>query len=724
MALPPSPARPIARLRLAAAVLATAVVTLSAPHAAHAEREFQSWTGAFGTAGVPGGSRLVLWLDGHARKRDASTQAILRPAVGYRLVPKLVAHLGYAWIPTWPEEGARSDEHRVWQQVVLGGKLARGSSFALRPRLEQRFFDGSDDLGLRARLFMRADYNLGAGSPWLLAATNEVFFHLNDVDGGPSAGFDQNRLFLGLGTRASDGTRAELGVLLQYLNRPTGEDLLAAVLVMNVFVNRRSPPRVDLTRAGCAGGMNAGRPGDVSPSMMPARHALARGALLALSIAACNGGDGTAPTVDAPFDPLIDAAVDAAADAQVDAVPIGPVTVRVARPRRPSPSLPLAGILVFASRLDGSVGERGVTDASGEVTLAVESGGAVTALVSDDGVYRVLSSILAVEPGDVLTIDPQREQLGFTGPGVTYTWPQTPDADGLLFFDAVHINDGCWHRAVITAAPDPPLPPLPTMGTVGLVPGCGPDPRDVAIIHYDPDLARYAFLRGVPAVPGVQPIAAWSLPDTTFTARAVGLPAHVRNYSGVPSPVVHGHSMDGRSASVRPTAGSATHTTRWASAFPAARVLHRISSDVYGVASCYEDAPPGVLDVTLDGADLPAMVGRSAIDPSARRVTWPRSAGADPDEIRVMVNYNGQVQPRVEWTLRAPGTVDDIVVPALPPELAALTLQFGYSQRSQVTFYDLETVTDWRTMRALPFWAAELDAAQSNRWGRACYAKS
>ena len=462
--------------------------------------------------------------------------------------------------------------------------------------------------------------------------------------------------------------------------------------------------------------------------MTRVRRSVARGALLALGLAACDGGGDGAPPVDAPgdhdgaLDGVIDATPDAAPDAAIDAGPTGPVTVRVARPRRPSPSLPLSGILVFASHPDGSVGERGVTDASGEVTLAVERGGAVTALLSDDGRYRVLSSILAVEPGDVLTIDPQREQLGTTGPGVTYSWPQTPDDDGILMFDAVMINDGCWHRTVYTAAPDPPLPPLPTSASVGLVPGCGTDPRDVAILHYDTDhLARYALLHGVPAVPGTQAVAAWSLPDTTFTARAVGLPTYIHGYGGVPSPVIHGHSMDPRGASSSPTAGHATLTTPWVSAFTAARVLHRATGDLYGAVECFDDVPPGVLDVTVDFADLPAMVGRSMISVADRRVTWERNGGPDPDEIRVTLDYYGpQLRPDVDWSLRAPGSVDEVIVPALPAELAAITLQPGYSHYTDVAFYDLETVTDWPTMRALPFWVAPLDATQSNQWGRAC----
>ena len=485
--------------------------------------------------------------------------------------------------------------------------------------------------------------------------------------------------------------------------------------------------------------MNAARADGVSWSMTLARLAVARGALLALGLAACDGGGGAAPpldapgddaavdatadaVIDAPVDATPDAAVDATIDAAIDAGPSGPVTVRVARPRSPSPSLPLSGILVFASHPDGSLGTRGVTDANGEVTLSAQAGSTVTALLSDDGRARVLSSILGVEPGDVLTIDPEREGLGTAGPGVTYTWPQTPDADNSLSFDAVMINDGCWHRSVMTFAPDPPIPPLPTAGTLGLVPGCGADPRDVVVLHYDTDhLARYALLHGVPAAVAVRPIGGWSLPDTTFTARAVGLPAYVNSFGGVPSPVIHGHSMAPRLDTAAPTAGNATLTTPWVSAFGEARVWYFAGSNLYGATSCFDDVPAGVHDVTFDGAELPTMVGTSSIAPATRRVTWDRSPGPDPDEIRVTLRYYGpHISPLVDWTLRAPGTADDVVLPELPPELAEATLLPSYSTYTSVAFFDLETVTDWPTMRALPFWAADLDAAQSNRWGRAC----
>lgn len=208
------------------------------PRAARADTEFQAWSGLFATVALPQAPDVVFWLDTHARKRDSSTLAIARVGAGYRFTPSVVAHVGYAWVPVFPEDGARTDEHRVWQQAVIGFKLGASSSFAVRPRLEQRFFDRGGDMGLRARLFLRGDHTLSADAPWIVAATNELFVNLNDVDAGPQGGFDQNRLFVGVGIRASDGTRAELGPMLTYSRVAGGDDLLLGILAINLFFSR------------------------------------------------------------------------------------------------------------------------------------------------------------------------------------------------------------------------------------------------------------------------------------------------------------------------------------------------------------------------------------------------------------------------------------------------------------------------------------------------------
>lgn len=78
-------------------------------------------------------------------------------------------------------------------------------------------------------------------------------------------------------------------------------------------------------------------------------------------------------------------------------------------------------MIVFANRADGAVGDRGLTDATGQVALEVEVGGAVTAQVTTSGNFHMLSSILGVEPGNILTIDPERDRFGSTGPAPSPT---------------------------------------------------------------------------------------------------------------------------------------------------------------------------------------------------------------------------------------------------------------------------------------------------------------
>ena len=94
--------------------------------------------------------------------------------------------------------------------------------------------------GLRFRQFMRAQRSLGPCSPLIAVAWNEIFFHLNDTDWGARAGFDQNRVFFGLGVKKFPHSRwrTEIGYLNVALNRRGQSDLIAHILALNFF---RSP---------------------------------------------------------------------------------------------------------------------------------------------------------------------------------------------------------------------------------------------------------------------------------------------------------------------------------------------------------------------------------------------------------------------------------------------------------------------------------------------------
>ena len=167
-------------------------------------------------------SRVRWWFDGQARffqQTDGLGQTIVRPGLGWALNSSTSVWLGYGWIRDFDffPNGSDRDEDRIWQQLLWNGSFAKWSVQS-RTRLEQRFVEGGDDVGWRLREFVKVVYPLIASERLRFAAYEEVFFNLNSTDWGAQAGFDQNRLFLGLNVPldADQKIQAELGYLNRY----------------------------------------------------------------------------------------------------------------------------------------------------------------------------------------------------------------------------------------------------------------------------------------------------------------------------------------------------------------------------------------------------------------------------------------------------------------------------------------------------------------------------
>lgn len=156
---------------------------------------------------APAQGRLVGLLELQPRVRgdfERLSTAIVRPWIGWRLAPATFLHAGYGWIRS---DAARvTTEHRVWQQFQRSMSPARGLTLTGRARLEQRMLEAVPQTAWRARALLRAERALGGG-PRYAVAYNESFVHLNSPDRGPRAGFDQNRVFVGMG---KDGPRVKM----------------------------------------------------------------------------------------------------------------------------------------------------------------------------------------------------------------------------------------------------------------------------------------------------------------------------------------------------------------------------------------------------------------------------------------------------------------------------------------------------------------------------------
>lgn len=214
------------------------------PFSAHAQTvdDVGQWSAFFTQDKFSSDSQLKWWFDGHYRlfqDNDGFGQSIVRPGLGLDVGENSALWAGYGWINTSPIMGDDTDEHRIWQQWTWS-KAADPFKFAARTRFEQRLFESFDDTGLRLRQFFRGQKNLGSCSKYTFVVWDELFLGLNDTDFGQRAGFDQNRIFVGLGFKNhhSSRWRVEVGYMNQFVNRGGPDDLSNHILAVNIF---RSP---------------------------------------------------------------------------------------------------------------------------------------------------------------------------------------------------------------------------------------------------------------------------------------------------------------------------------------------------------------------------------------------------------------------------------------------------------------------------------------------------
>ncbi|MDB4962933.1 MAG: hypothetical protein JWP01_2932 [Myxococcales bacterium] len=189
------------------------ILLASVAAVAPAHAEIQAWDvitlmARLDESGGPAG-----WVDLQLRRRGGSTQYLARPALGWAFSPTLFAHVGYAWIPTAPDDGTYSSEHRVWQQALFNGTARPDLKYQVRARVEQRFGPGSG-VGLRLRGLGRVQWQPSDRVPLQLVVWDELFVGLNETTDFALQGFDQNRAFAGVGVdTAIKGLRVEAGYL-------------------------------------------------------------------------------------------------------------------------------------------------------------------------------------------------------------------------------------------------------------------------------------------------------------------------------------------------------------------------------------------------------------------------------------------------------------------------------------------------------------------------------
>ncbi|WP_375764735.1 DUF2490 domain-containing protein [Archangium gephyra] len=201
--------------------------------------EAQGWYAAIAQGPIDRPFLYSLELQPRVGQNDG--RLILRSALGLALpVPGLSVWLGYAWIPVWAwsdeDPTVRLNESRLYQQLLYNTALGP-VKLVSRTRLEQRLLASASGASHRVRTLLRGAYPLDAEGTFSLVLWDEVFFHLNTVEGGPRAGFDQNRAFVGAAWKLSPHVALEVGYLNNFIRRPTApaDAMIHAPYVFTVF---------------------------------------------------------------------------------------------------------------------------------------------------------------------------------------------------------------------------------------------------------------------------------------------------------------------------------------------------------------------------------------------------------------------------------------------------------------------------------------------------------
>lgn len=221
----------------AAALVAVSTLTIADPAAARTVQDEQIWLNATVMQTTPGGFAWFAEVQPRIGNGVSRVQQlILRPAIGWRLSPKVTVYGGYAHVVLPIENGADRNEERLFGQVSWTVGTIGGGTLSSRSRIEHRRLSDGEDTGWRLREMLRYVHPLGRPETTRALVSVEGFAALNDADWGARAGFDQVRSFAGVEVPIGGKSTLELGYLNQTINDPERRIRMNHVASLSIFV--------------------------------------------------------------------------------------------------------------------------------------------------------------------------------------------------------------------------------------------------------------------------------------------------------------------------------------------------------------------------------------------------------------------------------------------------------------------------------------------------------
>lgn len=148
-----------------------------------------------------------------------------RTGLSYKTHPNLKFTLGVAYVDSQPlyhhEFETLTTQFWLYEEV----SITTGNHFKHRLRLENRWIDKPTESLFNIRLRYRLEYKQKLNSRLFLKCTNEPFFNFDELH------IDQNRFFLGLGSKIGNDLSAEIGYFKTHVRKDNYDRIRVALHV-------------------------------------------------------------------------------------------------------------------------------------------------------------------------------------------------------------------------------------------------------------------------------------------------------------------------------------------------------------------------------------------------------------------------------------------------------------------------------------------------------------
>jgi hypothetical protein len=183
------------------------------PTHAYTQNDFQQWSLWFANHHLDETWAVSMQIENRLRD-DASEvdKQIFKPGGYYAFTDTLKLGVGYKYV----KKKDSKDEQDPWQELFFNPAPIGKWAWAHQFRWEQRTGSSVDGIVHRLRYLLHLTHPLGNSGKYYLAAQEAVRFNAASKDTGPVDGFEQSRLYFGVGRNMNAKVKIEVGYLWNY----------------------------------------------------------------------------------------------------------------------------------------------------------------------------------------------------------------------------------------------------------------------------------------------------------------------------------------------------------------------------------------------------------------------------------------------------------------------------------------------------------------------------